>query len=66
MRVSDPHRRHWQERQVREREACVSLLLRALPAASRCAEALQRRWPAIDGVWLFVFDHRREVRHGFR
>ena len=22
-------------------------------AASRCAAALQRRWPAIDGVWLF-------------
>ena len=27
--------------------------MRALPATSRSALALQRRWPAIDGVWLF-------------
>ena len=53
MRVTDAHRRHWQERQAREREACDSRLLRALLASSGCAEALQRRWPEIDAVWLF-------------
>jgi predicted nucleotidyltransferase len=53
MRLSNAHRRHWQDRQARERQACDSRLLRALPAASLCAQALQRRWPAIEGVWLF-------------
>ena len=53
MRVTGAHRSHWQERQARELEGSDSRLRRALPAASRCAEALHRRWPGIDGVWLF-------------
>ena len=53
MRVSAAHRRHWQERLAREQEACAARLQRALPAASRCAAALQRRWPSIRAVWLF-------------
>jgi predicted nucleotidyltransferase len=53
MRVSTAHRHHWQERLAREQEACTARLQRALPAASRCAAALQRRWPSIRAVWLF-------------
>ena len=53
MRVSAAHRRHWQERLIREREICARRLQRALPAADRCAAALKHRWPAIQGVWLF-------------
>jgi predicted nucleotidyltransferase len=53
MRVSAAHRRHWQERLIREREACARRLAQALPAADRCAAALKHRWPAIEGVWLF-------------
>jgi predicted nucleotidyltransferase len=53
MRVSAAHHRHWQERLAREREVGSRRLLRALPAAQRCALALQRRWPGIRSVWLF-------------
>lgn len=53
MLVSSAHRRHWQECQARERQAGESRRLEALQAASCCAEALKRRWPVIDGVWLF-------------
>ncbi|WP_216904013.1 nucleotidyltransferase family protein [Synechococcus sp. CCY 9618] len=48
MRLSNVHRRHWEERQD-----CDSRLLRTLPAARRCALSLQRRWPAIEAVGLF-------------
>ncbi|KEF41206.1 MAG: hypothetical protein ER33_12635 [Cyanobium sp. CACIAM 14] len=53
MRVTASQRRHWQERLALEREAGSLRLARALPAARRCAAALQRRWPQIQGVWLF-------------
>ena len=29
------------------------MLWKAMPAASRCAEALRARWPMIRAVWLF-------------
>ncbi len=53
MKVSAAHRRHWQERLAREREAGVRRHQKALPAARRCAEALRARWPMIAEVWLF-------------
>jgi predicted nucleotidyltransferase len=53
MRVSTAHRRHWQERLAREREAGACRLPRALPVAHGCGSELKRRWPQIRGVWLF-------------
>jgi predicted nucleotidyltransferase len=53
MKVSASHRRHWLERLAREQEAGVRRLDKALPAASRCADALRSRWPTIGEVWLF-------------
>ena len=55
MNRSAAHRRHWQERLAREQEAGVRRLEKALPAASRCAEALQARWPMIVEVWLYCY-----------